>query len=398
MCFSVEAQVMWQFNKDTVITWQYSWGDEFNGKEIDTVQWTYSRYGGRSIYSNKEQQYYTNGKNHVLENGIYKIIVKKEGIDARTIDGMEDNDSLMANNKFVQLNKAHFNYTSEKIESRRLFTGGFFEIRFKASKDRGMWPAFWLYGGYPNEEIDIFELKGERKNKVHIDTHCGNDCDVFRNWYFAKQDWGGWITMKENLNEGFNVMSAEWQPDYIKFFMNGKCVAYVPVNFKTPKTLQVNVALPADDGPFHPGPKKDMTAFDPFEVDYVRVWDVSQVKTKEKKILTEQVKTNLSTVVEGKSGLKRKDGFMYGKKSVHKTEGPQVTIMPSSAKNYILYCTGLKKEMKVDLKLINNDNKEVYSTSINSFQTELKFAGMAPGTYTLRVLCNGKEASLIINL
>ena len=114
--FSLRSQVMWQFNKDKVVTWQYEWGDEFNEKELDTVQWTYTRYGGRSIYSNKEQQYYTDGKNHALENGIYKILVKKESIDARTFDNKEDNDSLMADNKFVHLNKAHFNYTSEKIE------------------------------------------------------------------------------------------------------------------------------------------------------------------------------------------------------------------------------------------------------------------------------------------
>ena len=33
---SIKAQVMWQISEDTVITWNYADGDEFNDKKIDT--------------------------------------------------------------------------------------------------------------------------------------------------------------------------------------------------------------------------------------------------------------------------------------------------------------------------------------------------------------------------
>ena len=83
-----------------------------------------------------------------------------------------------------------------------------------------MWPAFWLAGGYPNEEIDVFELKGERPGKIHVDVHCPNDCDDYKTWYGQKKSWGGWISLNEKLTEGFNVIGIEWQPTYIKYFLN----------------------------------------------------------------------------------------------------------------------------------------------------------------------------------
>ena len=45
---------MWQISEDTVITWNYADGDEFNDKKIDTDKWKYSYGWGRTIFANKE--------------------------------------------------------------------------------------------------------------------------------------------------------------------------------------------------------------------------------------------------------------------------------------------------------------------------------------------------------
>jgi len=37
---SIKAQVMWQLNKDSLITWHYQEGDEFNGDAINKNYWT----------------------------------------------------------------------------------------------------------------------------------------------------------------------------------------------------------------------------------------------------------------------------------------------------------------------------------------------------------------------
>jgi len=388
--FPVSAQVMWQFNKDTVITWQYEWGDEFNGVKLDTVKWTYGG-GGRSIYNNKEQQYYTDGKNHVVGNGVLKLVARKENVEARTIDWMEDKDSLMAGGIYYGPNKRKFSYTSGMIQSSRLFTNGFFEIRFKAPKDRGMWPAFWLFGGFPNEEIDIFELKGEKANKTHIDVHCANDCDYFKTWYGKKQKWGGWISLSENITEGYNVMAAEWQDNYIKFYVNGKCIGYVPVNFKVIKRMEANLALSADDGPFHPGPKKSFTLSDDFEIDYIRVWNKPVSVVQKMSIQDPGVRTSFSEVKQGHAQIKKKDKFMYGKKSVHENDGAIFSIFPSSQTSYLFYAAGMEKGAQAEIELKDKNNKTVYSVKASDFQTKLDFSTLEKGDYSLRVFYNSKQ-------
>jgi len=39
VCKASFAQKLWQINKDTVITWYYQDGDEFNDSELNTNQW-----------------------------------------------------------------------------------------------------------------------------------------------------------------------------------------------------------------------------------------------------------------------------------------------------------------------------------------------------------------------
>ena len=53
--FPIKSQVMWQFNKDTVVTWDYQWGDEFNGEKVDEEKWSFWYGWARSIFGNKEQ-------------------------------------------------------------------------------------------------------------------------------------------------------------------------------------------------------------------------------------------------------------------------------------------------------------------------------------------------------
>lgn len=399
ICFTLgQAQIMWQFNNDSLITWNYEWGDEFNEKEMDRTKWSFGAGGSRTIFNNKEQQYYTDGSNHVLENGVYKIIARKEKINARCIDWMGDNDSLWNGKKFMHLNKKNFEYTSEKIESRRLFTKGFFEIRFKAPSDKGMWPAFWLAGGDPNEEIDIFELKGEKPTQTHVAVHCPNNCEVFKNWYGKKIRWGGWLPLREKLSDGFNVMAGEWGENGIKFYVNGECIAFVPVKFNVPKLLIANMAIPSNEGPFHPGPEKDMNQSTPFEIDYIRVWTMGEGNKG-------RGSSNQNTLAVSSQGLKagkalagKKNSFMYGKKSIHANEGPIVSLMNGGVGKYMLYCLGLKKEAKISIHLLDSAGKDVFAQERSDYESELDFSNMKAGTYELTLKYGNKTASYPVTL
>lgn len=397
--YTANAQVMWQFNKDKVVTWQYEWGDEFNDSKINEEKWKFDLGWARSIFGNREQQYYTENKNHILENDVLKLVARKEGIDARTCDGAEDNDTLKVDGKFFSLNKRHFNYTSGMINSQRLFKYGYFEIRFKAPKDKGMWPAFWLAGGYPNEEIDVFELKGERPNKAHVDIHCPNDCDYFKSWYGKKVKWGGWLTFSENLTEGFNVMAVEWQPDYVKFYLNGKSIGFVKVNFAVEKSLLANLALPANNGPFHPGPDASFTESKDYEIDYIRTWALPDLKAKQKSAAQPgSFKTSVSDLKESKSELKKKNKFIFGKKADHVNEGLTVSLVPSDEKSYILYILGDKPADGVTVELTGEDGRQLFTGKYSEFQNKLDLSKLPRGKFNLSVSYDGKKAETRIEL
>ena len=93
--FGAKAQTLWQINKDTVITYYYTYGDEFSGSEISKEQWN-SWYGwARSITSNKEQQYYSDYKNHEVKNGCLYLTTEKKDLDARLVDWMGDSVYLI---------------------------------------------------------------------------------------------------------------------------------------------------------------------------------------------------------------------------------------------------------------------------------------------------------------
>jgi beta-glucanase (GH16 family) len=138
----------WEFESTPV------WQDEFsvNGSP-DAAKWGYD-VGGDG-WGNNELQYYTNGNNAAVNNGILKIEARKENFSGR----------LYTSSRMVTKGKGDW-----------LF--GRFEIKAKLPKGRGTWPAIWMlptdwvYGGWPNSgEIDIMEHVGFDQNKVHITIH-----------------------------------------------------------------------------------------------------------------------------------------------------------------------------------------------------------------------------------
>lgn len=319
----LSAQVLWQFSVDTVVKWYYQGGDEFNGSKINTDQWAYYLWA-RSLYMNSEQQYYTEGKNHELSNGTLKLKAKREPGFRKTVDYMRDSDSLFAGKKFISLNKVNYNFTSGKLASKEVYNKGYFECRFRIPANAGYWPAFWLHGGDPNEEIDIMESESRRPTQIHVDTHCPNHCDmVWRN--LSHESFGAWIqTKKEFVNE-FNVVACEWNDKEVKFYLNGEFIAISNVQFNVPKHLTINLAVPSDKGPFGPGPMpSDSTGV--FEVDYVRVWTKEAEKQmKNPPAMQEAKKIANQDSVPAKSILKKTGKSYYGSKRKAEKEGIKVS-------------------------------------------------------------------------
>ena len=344
-----DSQVLWQINKDTVITYNYFDGDEFSGTEVSKEKWS-SWYGwARSIATNKEQQYYSDYKNHEVKNGCLYLTTRKEEFEARFVDWMGDNDSIKSGKGVFQgINKRKWHYSGGLIHSKKQFLKGYFEIKFKAPSDKGLWPAFWLYGGTPNEEIDIMELKGEREDQIHVDTHC-QKCDLVRNPIGLKRSFGGWIKLDGKLNKGFNVVSGLWSDDEVRYYLNGKCIAVSKVKFNVPKALAANVAIADDHGPFHPGPDKNDTEFEPMVIDYIRVW------TKEEGTTPDLLKADDVNPQPDYTEAKRSPKMLYGKKKEHANDGIFISLIKLENGNAKLFCNGMNKKESYKLKITNGN-------------------------------------------
>ncbi len=268
-----QPETMWQLLMDgSIIKWAYAGGDEFNGNELDYTKWLDSYPWGRNLYCNQELQYYTDGDNielgfnSVINSGTLRLIAKEETVYERVVPYLPDNEILYCDGNSMGQNKRYFDYTSGMVFYKQKFKYGLFEIRFKTPYGQGFWPAFWLYAGHENEEIDIFEMKGERPNEFHWDIHYPD----------APSWWGDWVPCTGNFPDGFNIIRGEWGPNTIFWSLNyDEFGFFIPYDYNYPMMLIANLAIAGscdNDAAFCPGPD-DTTPFPGiFEIDFIRIW------------------------------------------------------------------------------------------------------------------------------
>jgi len=171
------------------------WEDNFNGNGLNTEYWTNEKGGGGG---NGEKQYYTDGANIRLNNGILTLQAKREDITS-SVTGIT------------------YNYTSARINTKDKikFTYGKIEARISLPSGKGTWPAFWMmpnesvYGGWPRSgEVDIMEHVGSDPRMISHAYHTKNDnTSTGTNWSMK--------TYKDNVEGDFHVYTLEWEDDYL---------------------------------------------------------------------------------------------------------------------------------------------------------------------------------------
>lgn len=199
--------------------------DNFNGNNLDLTKWS---HGGDDhiLYCNKEQEYYTHGDNLQFINGYLNIIAKKETIWGKCVDWYPDNGILDCNGVNKGQNARYFNYTSGSISTIRKFSNGKFEARVKIPKGKGVFPAFWLYGGNPvANEIDIFEFKNEndlfnnydssKLSKIHQMT-LHHDYDGDGNTSSCNVHYAG-----GDFSQDFHIFTLIWDKNTIEWYVDG---------------------------------------------------------------------------------------------------------------------------------------------------------------------------------
>ncbi|MFH4963837.1 glycoside hydrolase family 16 protein [Gaetbulibacter sp. M235] len=236
---------------------QLVWSDEFNTDGApDSSKWGYDIGNGcpsNCGWGNGEKEYYTNRTDNVkVENGVLKIIAKKENYEG-------------------------FEYTSARLltKGKYDFTYGRVEVRAKLPSGSGTWPAIWTLGanisevGWPScGEIDIMEHWGYNPGIISSATHkpsCSGGCANVK---------VGETTINDYSTE-FHVYTLEWTETELKFLIDDTYLySYNPAvknsstwPFNKPQFFILNVAMGGSWFTIDPNFTESV-----MEIDYIRVF------------------------------------------------------------------------------------------------------------------------------
>jgi beta-glucanase (GH16 family) len=224
--------------------WRLVFRDEFDGTAIDTTRWNLRDPWGKE-------------RNHELQAYVEDAFEVKDGILR-----------IRARGRQAPYDGIEREYTSGMMTTYGKFSRryGRFEVRCRAPKGKGLWPAFWLLPeplGWP-PEIDVLEVLGHDTRTIYFTHHWeGPDGQT-------QSDGGKWQG-PEDFGSEFHVIAADWAPDAIRWEVDGqerfRSTKSIP---RKPMYLLLNLAVGGD----WPGSPDAKTAFPAdFEVDYVRVYE-----------------------------------------------------------------------------------------------------------------------------
>lgn len=242
--------------------WLLVWDDEFDGARLDTTKWNVLI---REQSKHGELQYYLPDEVYV-ENGHLRLRSRKRDYGSQ-------------------------HYTSGRVNTSGKFAPvyGRFEIRGKLPVGQGLWPAYWLYPqdrdwameylmteaveagkerSIPEKrpwysEIDIMEYLGHEPNVMYGTLH-------YTTFDGQKKSTSGTWKGDEDLSKDFHVYALEWEPDSIRWYIDGHLVHATSQGVPhTPHFLILNTAV----GGSWPGAPDQATTFPQFhDIDYVRVY------------------------------------------------------------------------------------------------------------------------------
>ncbi len=377
------SQVLFKFQNDSLYNYTYVGGDEFNDTTINQDNWTLEPWPR----TNMAQFFAYNKNNTRINNGVVEFALK-ENDSLYTIHPNEVDSAFIRKQKINLIDNTYrLKYTAGIIISKQKVHYGLYELRFKVEEGKGVWPAFWFYGGNKNEEIDVFELKGEKNNKIHIDTHCPEGCDRgYKNKLGFSTNWGGWMPVENYLHDGFNIVMFDWKPEELIWYINGYPLAYFKGSFPNPMYLFLNTQVASRFSAFQPGPDKTTVCPNKFYVDYLRVWQL--IPNNDSVILQHSSNFKFSNkfVSNNLNTPSKHRGLMYNKKKF-KTEEGFVSLVLSTNNKITITVLGELNTNKTKLELKSTSN--VYSINYPNFEKEIQL-GDNEHELEFRLTNNGK--------
>lgn len=246
----------------TLAGWEQVFADEFEQDSLDLSLWNPTYNWGHT----HNHRAYCVAENVEIHDGVLRLI----GEARRHPDAPETTTSG---------GKTHsLDYTSAAIDTRGKFSvqHGYIEGRFRAPRQSGTWPAFWmLQDGWP-PEIDILEIPHQR-TQHHYYLHYTDPS------YYAEHGsaWDheasfGGVHSGPDKSAAFHNYGVDWNPQSMTFYFDDKVVATYNRSSEISQTqamyLIVNLAIGgwATETGMSIEIDKDQPAW--FEADWIRVW------------------------------------------------------------------------------------------------------------------------------
>lgn len=242
------------------------WEENFDQSSLSN-QWNIETgYGVNGWGNNESQRYTASSDNLTLSNG-QLVITAKCDLTVSGQCGVRDNS----------ITSARIN-TKDKIE----FRYGKLEARIKIPSGQSTWPAFWALGAnfpettWPHSgEIDVMEVwqSSSDLKTSHSTVHYFDQGHRFTS---------GQLTTDTPLSEEFQVWSIIWDPNSIKFSLNGVLYHTVLINsesmnaFQQPFFLILNIAI---NGTLGGDPDQILTTPQKMIVDYIKLYQNSNLST-----------------------------------------------------------------------------------------------------------------------
>lgn len=238
--------------------WQLVFSDEFDGRELNPNKWTKCYWwenNGCTNLGNNELQWYMHN-NVDLAGGHLRLQARRERVRGHEGRPFDYTSGIVTTGRHYE----------ERAQPDRFATRfGYFEIRAKVPKGKGLWPAIWLLPSTqkPLPEIDIMEVLGHATNVLQLHIHYDDDGEP-RN--------PGVEVRTSDLSSGWRTYGLDWSRDAVAWYLDGREVwryeerAHIP---DEPMYLLLNLAVGGD----WPGAPDGNTVFPAdFLIDYVRVW------------------------------------------------------------------------------------------------------------------------------
>ncbi|MGV8962453.1 MAG: family 43 glycosylhydrolase [Candidatus Saccharimonadaceae bacterium] len=259
------------------------WSDEFEEDGLPNEEyWNYEN----GFVRNNELQWYQLENAH-LKNGLLIIEGRKE---------KKSNPLYAKNSNDWKKSRKDIQFTSSSINTKgkKEFLYGRVEVRARIPLESGSWPAIWTLGRdmeWPsNGEIDIMEYY-KIKDIPHILANIawGTDKRFAGKWNTKAIPFSNFMQKDENWGDKFHIWRMDWDENSIKLFLDDKLLNETPLTetingslgnyanpFKQPHYLLLNLAIGSSGG------EPDLKAFPlKYEIDYVRLYQKSEVKNEE---------------------------------------------------------------------------------------------------------------------